>query len=241
MNDEVQFYGGKAKVVEKSTRVKARVVAHASGNSMREAPAVFIMGHDGEDFDSLGAALGVARMARYIGKPVNIVIGEAGMSFSKLQELLPDYAEYAGLFLTAKQAEGLVTRQTLLFVLDTHRKFLTAAPQLLDMVDRRVVIDHHRRSEDFIPNPMLVYLEPSASSTSELVTELLMYFAEKIELTRLEAAALYAGIVVDTKNFAVQTRRANLRSGLVSSPFRRRSGAGAASVPGGPGNHQAKG
>ena len=221
MNDEVQFYGGKAKVVEKSTRVKARVVAHAIRELMREAPAIFIMGHDGEDFDSLGAALGVARMARYIGKPVNIVIGEAGMSFSKLQELLPDYAEYAGLFLTAKQAEAQVTRQTLLFVLDTHRRFLTAAPQLLDMVDRRVVIDHHRRSEDFIPNPMLVYLEPSASSTSELVTELLMYFAEKIELTRLEAAALYAGIVVDTKNFAVQT---GVRT-FEAASFLRRSGA----------------
>ena len=221
MNDEVQFYGGKAKVVEKSTRVKARVVAHAIRELMREAPAIFIMGHDGEDFDSLGAALGVARMARYLGKPVNIVVGEAGMSFGKLQELLPDYAEYAGLFLTAKQAEEQVTKQTLLFVLDTHRRFLTAAPQLLDLVERRVVIDHHRRSEDFIPNPMLVYLEPSASSTSELVTELLMYFAEKIELTRLEAAALYAGIVVDTKNFAVQT---GVRT-FEAASFLRRSGA----------------
>lgn len=221
MNDEVQFYGGKAKVVEKSTRVKARVVAHAIRELMREAPAVFIMGHDGEDFDSLGAALGVARMAREIGKPVNIVVGESGVSYGKLQELLPEYEEYAGLFLTAKQAMAQVTKQTLLFVLDTHRRFLTAAPSLLDEVDRRVVIDHHRRSEDFIPNPMLVYLEPSASSTSELVTELLMYFAEKIDLTRLEASALYAGIVVDTKNFAVQT---GVRT-FEAASFLRRSGA----------------
>lgn len=221
MNDEVQFYGGKAKVVEKSTRVKARVVAHAIRELMREAPAVFIMGHDGEDFDSLGAALGVARMARQIGKPARIIVGEGGMSFGKLQELLPEYEEYADLFLSAKQAEQMVTKQTLLFVLDTHRVFLTAAPQLLDRVDRRVVIDHHRRSEDFIPNPMLVYLEPSASSTSELVTELLMYFAEKIDLTRLEAAALYAGIVVDTKNFAVQT---GVRT-FEAASFLRRAGA----------------
>ena len=221
INGELQFYGGKAKVVEKNTRVKARVVAHAIRELMREASAVFIMGHDGEDFDSLGSALGVARMARHIGKPVHIVVGEAGMSFGKLQELLPDYPEYSDLFITAKQAEQTVTQQTLLFVLDTHRSFLTAAPQLLEKVDRRVVIDHHRRSEDFIPSPVIVYLEPSASSTSELVTELLTYFDEKIELTRLEAAALYAGIVVDTKNFAVQT---GVRT-FEAASYLRRSGA----------------
>ena len=221
INGEVQFYGGKAKVVEKNTRVKSRVVAHAIRELMREAPAIFVMGHDGEDFDCLGSALGVTRMARNIGKPVNIVVGEIGMSFSKLQDLLPEYAEYAGLFITAKQAEEAVTSQTLLFVLDTHRSFMTAAPQLLEKVDRRVVIDHHRRSEDFIKNPMLVYLEPSASSTSELVTELLTYFDEKIELTRLEASALYAGIVVDTKNFAVQT---GVRT-FEAAAYLRRSGA----------------
>lgn len=221
ISGEVQFYGGKAKVVEKNTRVKARVVAHAIRELMKEAPAVFVMGHDGEDFDSLGAALGVARMARHIGKPVNIVVGEDGMSFEKLQELLPEYAEYAGMFISSKQAEEKITSQTLLFVLDTHRSFLTAAPSLLDKVERRVVIDHHRRSEDFIPSPMLVYLEPSASSTSELVTELLTYFDEKIELTRLEAAALYAGIVVDTKNFAVQT---GVRT-FEAASYLRRSGA----------------
>ena len=221
INGEVQFYGGKAKVVEKNTRVKARVVAHAIRELMREASAIFIMGHDGEDFDSLGSALGVARMARHIGKPVNIVVGEVGVSFGKLQELLPDYAEYEGLFISAKQAEEMATPQTLLFILDTHRAFLTAAPELLDKVDRRVVIDHHRRSEDFIKSPMLVYLEPSASSTSELVTELLTYFDEKIELTRLEAATLYAGIVVDTKNFAVQT---GVRT-FEAASYLRRSGA----------------
>jgi hypothetical protein len=107
------------------------------------------------------------------------------LSFAKLQELLPDYEEYAGLFLTAEQALERVTPKTLLFVVDTHRVFLTAAPKLIDRVERRVVIDHHRRSEDFIPSPMIVYLEPSASSTSELVTELLVYFDEKID-TRLK-------------------------------------------------------
>jgi c-di-AMP phosphodiesterase-like protein len=226
LNDEVQFYGGKAKVVEKNTRVKARVVAHAIKELMQEATDILIMGHEGEDFDSLGSAMGVARMATHLGKTVNIVVGEVAMSYEKLQELLPDYTEYAGLFLTAAQAEQRITAKTLLFIVDTHRVFLTAAPQLLEKVDRRVVIDHHRRSEDFIPSPMIVYLEPSASSTSELVAELLTYFDEKIELTRLEASALYAGIVVDTKNFAVQT---GVRT-FEAAAFLRRSGADPALV-----------
>ena len=225
-NEEVQFYGGKAKVVEKNTRVKARVVAHAIRELMQEAADVLIMGHEGEDFDALGSSLGVARMASSLGKTVHVVVGEVAMPFEKLQELLPEYVEYAGLFLTAQQAEKLVSTKTLLFILDTHRVFLTAAPQLLDKVERRVVIDHHRRSEDFIPSPMIVYLEPSASSTSELVTELLPYFDEKIELTRIEASALYAGIVVDTKNFAVQT---GVRT-FEAAAYLRRSGADPALV-----------
>ena len=226
LNDEVQFYGGKAKVVEKSTRVKARVVAHAIKELMQEATDIMVMGHEGEDFDSLGSAMGVARMATHLGKTVNIVVGEIALSYEKLQELLPDYTEYAGLFLTAAQAEQRINAKTLLFIVDTHRVFLTAAPTLLEKVDRRVVIDHHRRSEDFIPSPMIVYLEPSASSTSELVAELLTYFDEKIELTRLEASALYAGIVVDTKNFAVQT---GVRT-FEAAAFLRRSGADPALV-----------
>ena len=226
LNDEVQFYGGKAKVVEKSTRVKARVVAHAIKELMQEATDIMVMGHEGEDFDSLGSAMGVARMATHLGKTVNIVVGEIALSYEKLQELLPDYTEYAGLFLTAAQAEQRINAKTLLFIVDTHRVFLTAAPALLEKVDRRVVIDHHRRSEDFIPSPMIVYLEPSASSTSELVAELLTYFDEKIELTRLEASALYAGIVVDTKNFAVQT---GVRT-FEAAAFLRRSGADPALV-----------
>ena len=226
VNDEVQFYGGKAKVMEKNTRVKARVVAHAIRELMQEAGEVLVMGHEGEDFDSLGAAMGVARMAAHLGKPVHIVVGTVALSFAKLQELLPDYEEYSDLFLTAEAALKRVSPKTLLFVVDTHRVFLTAAPQLIDRVERRVVIDHHRRSEDFIPSPMIVYLEPSASSTSELVTELLFYFDEKTELTRLEASALFAGIVVDTKNFAVQT---GVRT-FEAAAFLRRSGADPAIV-----------
>lgn len=202
---KVQFYGGKAKAVEKNTRVKARVVAQAIRDIMGDADLVLVMGHAGEDFDSLGAAMGVAKMARHAGKEVHIVVSEPGAAVAKLQELLPDYKEYEALLLTADAAAELIAARTVLFVVDTHRPELTAAPDLLAKVDRVVVIDHHRRAETFIESPLLVYLEPSASSTSELVTELLQYYDDGLDLTRLEASALYAGIIVDTKNFVVQT------------------------------------
>lgn len=227
----LEFYGGKAKAVEKHTRVKARVVAHAIREALTEATNVLVMGHGGEDFDSLGAALGIVKMARVVGKDVHVIVSQPGNALSKLQELLLEYREYAGVFIDAAAAERYLQPGTLLFVLDTHRPSLTAAPALLSRVEKVVVIDHHRRSEEFVTNPLLVYLEPSASSTSELVTELLQYFTDSLDLTRLEATALYAGIIVDTKNFAVQTgvrtfeaasylRRAGADPSLVRRLFR---------------------
>jgi len=231
IDGKVHFYGGKAKAVEKNTRVKARVVAQALREIISDADLVLVMGHVNEDFDSLGAALGVAKMARYLQRKTHIVISQRSSAMAKIEELLPDYTEYRDVFLSPAQAAAIVKPNTLLFVVDVHRPALTAAPQLLELVDRVVVIDHHRRSEDFIVNPMLVYLEPSASSTGELVTELLMYFDDRLELTRLEASVLYAGIVVDTKNFTVQTgvrtfdaaaylRRAGADPGLVRHLFK---------------------
>jgi c-di-AMP phosphodiesterase-like protein len=202
---KLQFYGGKAKAVEKNTRVKARIVAQALREIIDDADLVLVMGHTNEDFDSLGAAIGVGIMARHLGKELRIVVGQPGVSLSKLKELLGDYEEYQDLFITYAQAVGMITPQTLLFVVDVHHPELTAAPEILSRVDRVVVIDHHRRSEKFIVNPLLVYLEPSASSTCELVTELLMYFDDYLEFNKLDATALYAGILVDTKQFSVQS------------------------------------
>ena len=202
---KLQFYGGKAKAVEKNTRVKARVVAQAIRELVHNSELVLVMGHSGEDYDSLGAALGVAKMVRHYGRRAHIVVSQPGVAVNKLEELLPDYEGYEDVFISPHQAAAMITGQTLLFVVDTHRPEMTAAPELLHRTERTVVIDHHRRSQDFIVNPLLVYLEPSASSTSELVTELIQYFDDNIDLTRLEASALYAGIIVDTKNFAVQT------------------------------------
>lgn len=205
VDGKVQFYGGKAKAVEKNTRVKARIVSQALHEIMDHSGLILAMGHGNEDFDCLGASLGIFQMARHLGKPAHIVVGQPGLSVNKLEKLLLDYEEYRDVFITPDQAMAMTTTQTLLVVVDTHRPEMTVAPELLGKAEWTVVVDHHRRSESFIANPLLIYLEPSASSACELVTELLMYFDETMELTRLDASALFAGIVVDTKNFAVQT------------------------------------
>ncbi|SDE79133.1 DHH family phosphoesterase [Sporomusa acidovorans] len=221
ISGKVQFFGGKAKAVEKNTRVKARIVAQAIRELIDQADSIVVMGHTGEDFDSLGAALGVAKMVRHMGKQVKIVVSQPGMAVDKLSELLLDYEEYRELFISPMQAGILVNAKTLVFVVDTHRPELVAAPEVLARAERTVIIDHHRRAETIIANTLLVYLEPSASSTSELVTELLGYFDDRIDLNRLEASALYAGLVVDTKNFAVQT---GVRT-FEAASYLRRSGA----------------
>ncbi len=218
---KMQFYGGKTKAVEKNTRVKARMVAQALRETIVDAELVLIMGHMAEDFDSLGAAIGVAKMARILRKPVHIVVSPVSMAVNKLLDLMPDYEEYENLLITPEQANELIIPQTLLFIVDTHRPEITAAPELLTQIAKVIVIDHHRRSESFIKNPLLVYLEPSASSTSELVTELLMYYDDNVDLTRLEASALYAGIIVDTKHFSVQTGARTFEA----ASYLRRSGA----------------
>lgn len=205
LDGKTQFYGGKATAVEKHTRVKARVVAHALKELIEESDEIYVMGHYNEDFDALGSAMGVATMAAHFEKPVKIVLSEMNDGIDKLTELLADKENYQNL-LTREASVSLATAQKpLLIVVDTHIPHLVAAPSLLEKFSRIVVIDHHRRSEHCIANPLLLYIEPSSSSTSELVTELLMYYSEDLVLSRIDATALYSGILVDTKNFVVQT------------------------------------
>ena len=218
---KTQFYGGRAKAVEKHTRVKARVVAHAIREIMEGADEIYIMGHHNEDFDCFGAAMGVAKMARHLEKDVHIVLSDMNEGIDKFQELLKDKEEYEGMFLRNADISNTIALNPVVFVVDTHIPHLVAAPSLLERIPRVVVIDHHRRSETFIKNPLLVYIEPACSSTSELVTELLMYFSDNLLLSRLDATALYSGIVVDTKNFAVQT---GVRT-FDAAAYLRRSGA----------------
>lgn len=222
VNGKPQFFGGKAAAVEKHTRVKARVVAHSLRDLIMGADDVYVMGHQNEDFDAFGAALGVAKMARHLKKPVHVVLSPLNDGIDKFTDLLLEKPEYAGLFVREDDVLELITAaHPLLIIVDTHIPHMVAAPKLLSRMSRVVVIDHHRRSETCIASPLLTYLEPSSSSTSELVTELLMYFGDDLTLGRFDATALYAGIVVDTKNFRVQT---GVRT-FEAAAFLRRAGA----------------
>lgn len=202
---KVKFFGGKTKAVEKHTRVKSRVVAHAIRDIIEKEDNIFIMGHHNEDFDSLGAAIGVASMAKFMKKEVHIILSEMNDGIDKFAALVKDSPDYADMFITEKEALALPDNKSVLFVVDTHIPHLVAGPNLLEKVKDIVVIDHHRRSENVIQKALLMYIEPSSSSTSELITELLMYFSEEPLISHIDATALYAGIIVDTKNFQVQT------------------------------------
>ena len=221
LGGKTQFFGGRAKAVEKHTRVKARVVAHAIREIMEGADAVYVMGHHNEDFDCFGASMGVAKMARQLGKPVKIVLSDMNEGIGKFEDILKDNEEYRDIIVHADDLASMTALNPVLVVADTHIPHLVAAPALLERIPRVIVIDHHRRSEHFIKNPLLVYIEPASSSSSELVTELLMYFGDDLVLSRVEATALYSGIVVDTKNFAVQT---GVRT-FDAAAYLRRSGA----------------
>lgn len=200
---KTQFFGGKAKAIEKHTRVKARVVAHALRDIMENSDEVYVMGHHNEDYDAFGAAMGVACMARSLGKKVHIVLSEMNEGIDRIVDLVRKDEAYEGLFLRPGDITETPSLSSLLVVVDAHIPHILADPALLERIPKVVVIDHHRRSEHFIKNPLLVYIETASSSASELVTELLMYFGDNIRPTRLDATALYSGIVVDTKNFNV--------------------------------------
>jgi len=205
--EKLSFYGGKSKAVEKRTKVKARVIAHALRQLIDQTDKVFIMGHQNPDMDSLGAAIGVLSAAKYRDKEAYIVLSEVNPSiknlYNKLKEEHPEYIDY---IITPEEAIDMAESDSLCVVVDIHRPSSTEAPDLLEIVDKVVLIDHHRRGAEFIENPLLVYLEPYASSTCELITEILYYLMnEKMEIEKFEAEALLSGISVDTKSFTFKT------------------------------------
>lgn len=206
MAGEMQFFGGKGLVQAKSTRVRARIVAQAIHELMLGADKIFVMGHVNEDYDSLGAAIGVAKMAFSLSKEAYIVSSGQGYSLTKMQEMAGENdAVYTSIIIDGASALTQATPKSLLVLVDHHRVMMSASQEVLNAIPKKVIIDHHRRAEDLIKNSVLLYLEPLSSSTSELVSELITYFDDRLELNASEASALYAGIVVDTKNFAVQT------------------------------------
>ncbi|MBA4602884.1 DHH family phosphoesterase [Thermoactinomyces mirandus] len=222
--EQITFYGGKTNAVEKRTRVRARVISQAMSNLFQNSKRVLVMGHKRPDMDALGAAVGVVKFATFHDCKAAIVLDEAedNLSIQRLLAAMENH-EYLGdrLIHPDKAMSWIDDPDTLLILVDTHKPSLVIEPRLLEKADRVVVIDHHRRGEDFVENPVLVYIEPYASSTSELVTELLQYQDGRLAMDTLEATALLAGIVVDTKNFAF---RAGSRT-FEAASFLRRHGA----------------
>jgi c-di-AMP phosphodiesterase-like protein len=206
-NGKIKFYGGKTNPVEKRTRVRARVISHALKDLIQDSDRVFIMGHKNPDMDSIGAGIGVRKIAQ-----MNKVEGYIVLDFDELngsvERLVKEIKKESSLeefFISPDEALTIMTEQSLLVVVDTHRPSLVMDETLLKRFEKIVVIDHHRRGEEFINNSTLVYMEPYASSTSELVTELLEYQPDEEKLSKLEATALLAGIIVDTKSFTLRT------------------------------------
>ena len=220
------FYGGKTNAVEKRTRVRARVVAHALRDLIKESDHVVIMGHRMPDMDAVGAAIGVYKAAQQFGKDAYIVLEGVNPAIQKMMALLREDEKWHRRFVTPEQALPLVGKRTLAVVVDTHRASMVAEPRLLQQTDRIVIVDHHRRGEDFIDDAVLIYMEPYASSTCELVTELLQYIHERIVLDVKEATALLAGITVDTKSFAMRTGARTFEA----ASFLRRNGADSALI-----------
>ena len=205
MDGRYQFFGGRTQEVEKRTRVKARIVSHALKELMTEADNVLLMGHSHGDMDSIGSSLGLYRLAKTLGKEAKIVNETTGIGLSNFLVEAKKHDEYTDCFVTKQEALDAVKPNTLLIITDTHKKSYVEVPELLDKVNKIVVIDHHRRSTDYIENATLTFQEVYASSASELVTEILEYSQLDIDLTQIEVEALYAGIMLDTKNFTFKT------------------------------------
>ncbi|MGB2992703.1 MAG: DHH family phosphoesterase [Paenisporosarcina sp.] len=204
---KVKFYGGKTNPAEKRTRVRARVISHALRDLIQDSDQVFVMGHQLPDMDAIGASVGVRKMAEMnqINGYVVIDFDELDQSVTRLMEEVKSKPELFERFITPEEALAKLTDRTLLVVVDTHKPSMVIDEKLLNRAEKVVVIDHHRRGEEFISNTMLVYMEPYASSTAELVTELLEYQPKHDKISMLEATAMLAGIIVDTKSFTLRT------------------------------------
>ena len=199
------FFGGRAQELEKRTKVKARIVANALQELMEEAEDIFIMGHTNSDIDAMGASLGVYRLARTIGKRAYIVSTPAGAALDSFMQTAKQEEEYQKAIIGKEEAIEKINENSLLIVVDTHKTSYVDVPELLQKTNKIVIIDHHRRGTDFIENALLTFHEVYASSACELVTELLEYSEQEIKLTQIETEGLYAGIMMDTKNFTFKT------------------------------------
>ena len=204
-NEIYKFFGGRAQEVEKRTKVKARTVAHALENLIKESKKVMIMGHTNPDMDCIGASMGVYRLTKSLNTNAYIIKTENTSTLQAFNESIEKEEEYEDTMINKEVALENIDEDTLLIIVDTHKKSYVESPEILEKANKVVIIDHHRRSADYIENATLTFQEVYASSAAELVTELLQYTATKIELKTIEAESLYAGIMMDTKNFTFKT------------------------------------
>ena len=211
-----EYYGGKTQSVEKGYKGKSRIIAHALKLLMTQSSKIFIMGHSNPDLDCFGAALGICRIAKTVDQETSIVMKSYNSTLEDIVTDAKETEEYE--FINADKALSLADENSLVVVVDTHRPILVESIEVVEKVGRTVVIDHHRKSEGCLPNLILSYMESYASSASELVTEIVQYACEKRVLTKMEADALLAGIMVDTNRFAV---KAGVRTFEAASWLRR--------------------
>lgn len=220
-NDKVIYFGGKSQQMEKNTRVKARIKAHALREILNNKEKVFIMGHKIGDMDSLGASVGIFRAVTHLGKKAYIVINDVTTSVRPIMDRLLTIQEYEGVFINSNTAESMVDSSSVVVVVDVNKPSYTECENLLSMCRTLVVIDHHRQSDETIEGAILSYVEPNASSASEMVAELLQYIDNGVKLKAAEAEAMYAGVIIDTNNF---NNKAGVRT-FEASAFLRRNGA----------------
>jgi len=222
---KIEYYGGRLQTVEKRNKGKSRIMAHALRQLIDQSMQVIIMGHKKPDMDSFGAALGISRIAKNRSKPVYVIINNFNESLTEMYNTAEESGNYK--FISNEQALEIADKDTLVVVVDTHRPNMVECPELLTRSDKLVVIDHHRKTEEFIDNATLTYMEAYASSTSELITEILQYSGgEKKDIDKFEAEALLAGITVDTNRFSIKT---GVRT-FEAASWLRRMGADTASV-----------
>ena len=211
-----EYYGGKSQGVEKSNKGKARIIAHALLSVMSQTREIFIMGHKNPDMDCFGAALGIYRIADSMGKHPYIILGEYNETMTDIVQDTKNAGIYE--FVSPEKAASMADDKSLVIVVDTHRPSILECPEILDKTEMLVVIDHHRKSEDALPNQIITYMEPYASSASELVVEMLQHVCDRREVAKMEADAMLAGIMLDTNRFAV---KAGVRTFEAASWLRR--------------------
>lgn len=204
--ENIYYYGGKTKQVEKNTRVKARIKAHALREIIESKESLLIMGHKISDIDSFGAAIGIHKAAKVLNKPAHIILNDITASLRPMVDRFIEHEEFgAEVFIKSEQAIEMIDDNTLVVVVDVNKPSRTECPEVLAMTKSIVVLDHHRQTSEVIENALLAYIEPFASSTCEMVAEILQYIQDGIRLKSLEADAMYGGIVIDTNNFVQKT------------------------------------